>query len=292
MVFTYSAKLDVVPSMGVSSSGARRSSLCSEPEAPNGPRRPAASIHCAHVARHATIGMRSTATNGIAMDKSGTSTRREPKMLKARDAAYAHLYTIGDVTWHDDDGPDDRRTTPKSPSPIVSSSSDDTTSLGVRPPRRGSGTPGSCSRSNTTSSTKYATLPARPASPKRRRNHWSGRSHGTFQLSIAVTARAPWKPNMKMSAAETLRQAQTIGQSTTGWHVQGKRAPYPPAELRVRREHEHRALLLALLHEDGRALGRLYGWAGVQVKRCMGALVAMERAPASEEEAPAEDRMD
>ena len=97
---------------------------------------------------------------------------------------------------------------------------------------------------------------------------------------------------MKMSAAETLRQAQTIGQSTTGWHVQGKRAPYPPAELRVRREHEHRALLLALLHEDGRALGRLYGWAGVQVKRCMGALVAMERAPASEEDAPAEDRMD
>ena len=102
-------------------------------------------------------------------------------------------------------------------------------------------------------------------------------------MSIAVTARAPWKPNMKMSAAETLRQAQTIGQSTTGWYVQGKRAPYPPAELRVRREHEHRALLLALLHEDGRALGRLYGWAGVQVKRCMGALVAMERAPASEE---------
>ena len=81
-----------------------------------------------------------------------------------------------------------------------------------------------------------------------------------------------------MSAAETLRQAQTIGQSTTGWHVQGKRAPYPPAELRVRREHEHRALLLALLHEDGRALGRLYGWAGVQVKRCMGAMVALERA--------------
>ena len=73
-----------------------------------------------------------------------------------------------------------------------------------------------------------------------------------------------------MSAAETLRQAQTIGQSTTGWHVQGKRAPYPPAELRVRREHEHRALLLALLHEDGRALGRLYGWAGVQVKDAWG----------------------
>ena len=71
--------------------------------------------------------------------------------------------------------------------------------------------------------------------------------------------------------------------------MQGKRAPYPPAELRVRREHEHRALLLALLHEDGRALGRLYGWAGVQVKRCMGALMAMERAPASEEEAPAEE---
>ena len=73
-----------------------------------------------------------------------------------------------------------------------------------------------------------------------------------------------------MSAAETLRQAQTIGQSTTGWHVQGKRAPYPPAELRVWREHEHRALLLALLHEDGRALGRLYGWAGVQVKDAWG----------------------
>ena len=199
--------------MGVSSSGARRSSLCSEPEAPNGPRRPAASIHCAHVARHATNGMRSTARNGIAMARSGTSTRREPKMLKARDAAYAHLYTIGEVTWHDDDGPVDRRTTPKRPSPMVSSSSADTTSLGVRPPRRGSGIPGSCSRSKTTSSTKYATLPARPASPKRRRNQGSGRSHGTFQLSIAVTARAPWKPNMKMSAADTLRQVQTIGQS-------------------------------------------------------------------------------
>eukprot|EP00964_Phaeocystis_antarctica_P070680 scaffold43060_cov56-Phaeocystis_antarctica.AAC.7 len=130
--------------------------------------------------------MRSTARNGIAMARSGTSTRREPKMLKARDAAYAHLYTIGEVTWHDDDGPVDRRTTPKRPSPMVSSSSADTTSLGVRPPRRGSGIPGSCSRSKTTSSTKYATLPARPASPKRRRNHGSGRSHGTFQLSIAV----------------------------------------------------------------------------------------------------------
>ena len=76
-------------------------------------------------------------------------------MQKASAAAYAHLCTIGAVTAQVEVcAPVASRMVPISPMPKASASSVATTSLGVRPPFRVSGTPGSCSRFKTTSSTK------------------------------------------------------------------------------------------------------------------------------------------